>query len=290
MASFMITDQLIEGSVFSDRLGKTRYLNVPDGATPTPAHEVTVRAWSPRSWRRSRRRPTSTVSRRQRSCDNSNVLRMATWGDNMQNSLLFRHTGELAGSRRLLTHHTMAVFAAVSALACLEGCAAFTPVDVAKPSDITLEQATASVADSLVAMKQRLVQDKTQLGLVIDQVDVDLNIAATSNEGGSQDLKIDASKIAMAGFGATADLSATQNSTAQRTNTIHLTFKNIATAPLNCAGLAKVYKQKDTYVLFAAPPAGAGTPAAPANGTSPTGAGGGLATPTNCGLASASAK
>jgi hypothetical protein len=45
MAGFMITVRSIEGGAFGGGLGKTRYLNVPDRATPAPAHEVTLGAW-----------------------------------------------------------------------------------------------------------------------------------------------------------------------------------------------------------------------------------------------------
>jgi len=45
MARSMITVRSIEGAAFGGGLGKARYLNVPDGATPAPAHEVTLSAW-----------------------------------------------------------------------------------------------------------------------------------------------------------------------------------------------------------------------------------------------------
>lgn len=125
---------------------------------------------------------------------------------------------------------------ALTAVLGLPGCAAFTPVEVAKPSDITLVNATTQVAESLVAMKQELDRNKTKVGLIVDQVDVDLAITAGATQGGSQDLKIDASKTMLAGVGLSADIQGSQTSTGQRSNTIHMTFKNIATASLNCIG------------------------------------------------------
>lgn len=136
----------------------------------------------------------------------------------------------------------------------LPGCAAFTPVDVAKPSDITLVAATTQVAESLVAMKAELDRHKTRVGLIVDQVDVDLAVTASATQGGSQDLKIDASKTILAGVGLSADVQGSQTSTGQRSNTIHLTFKNIATAPLNCVGYKGLTgtRQREFHV-YAAP-------------------------------------
>jgi alpha/beta hydrolase family protein DUF900 len=45
MPRFMITVRAIEAGAFGGRLGKIRYLDAPDGVTPAPAHEVTLRAW-----------------------------------------------------------------------------------------------------------------------------------------------------------------------------------------------------------------------------------------------------
>jgi hypothetical protein len=104
----------------------------------------------------------------------------------------------------------------------LPGCAAYTPVDVANPSNISLTQATTQIADSLVAMKRRLDDKRVKLGLIIDQVDVDLNVTASATAGGSQDLKIDAAKTALAGVGLSANVSGQQTSTGSRQNTIRL--------------------------------------------------------------------
>ncbi len=41
----MITVRSIDAGAFGGGLGKIRYLNVPSGATPAPAHEVTLRVW-----------------------------------------------------------------------------------------------------------------------------------------------------------------------------------------------------------------------------------------------------
>lgn len=41
----MITVRSIDGAAFGDGIGAIRYLNVPDGVTPAPAHAVGLRAW-----------------------------------------------------------------------------------------------------------------------------------------------------------------------------------------------------------------------------------------------------
>ncbi len=94
----------------------------------------------------------------------------------------------------------------------LSNCAAFTPVDVAKPSDITLGQATQQVAESFVTMKSYLQDHKTTLGMVLDEVDVDFNVTAGASANGGQDLKIDASNTMLAGVGASAEVSGQQTS------------------------------------------------------------------------------
>ena len=45
MPKFMITVRSIDGAAFGGGLGAIRYLNVPDGVTPAPAHTVGLRAW-----------------------------------------------------------------------------------------------------------------------------------------------------------------------------------------------------------------------------------------------------
>lgn len=132
----------------------------------------------------------------------------------------------------------------------LEGCAAYTPVDVAKPSKIDLVSATTDVARSLVAMRDELKNQDLKTGLIVDQVDVDLNVTASADQGGSQKLTIDAAKTALSGVGLTADVAGTQNSSANKGNTIHITFKNIATACLNAYGLKYANKANPPLVVY----------------------------------------
>lgn len=45
MPKFIVTVRSISGDAFTGGLGAIRYLSVPDGATPTPAHQVARTAW-----------------------------------------------------------------------------------------------------------------------------------------------------------------------------------------------------------------------------------------------------
>jgi hypothetical protein len=45
MTKFFITVRSIAGNQFADGLGSIRYLAVPEGQTPTPAHAIGLRAW-----------------------------------------------------------------------------------------------------------------------------------------------------------------------------------------------------------------------------------------------------
>lgn len=45
MSRFMITVRSVDGAAFGRGLGAIRYLNVPDGVTPTPAHAIALRTW-----------------------------------------------------------------------------------------------------------------------------------------------------------------------------------------------------------------------------------------------------
>src|ERR1700722_7081547 len=60
------------------------------------------------------------------------------------------------------------------------------------------------------------------------------------SQNASQDLKIDAARPALAGVSATGELSGQQTSTAQKGNTIHMVFKSVYTASLNCVGVTRL--------------------------------------------------
>lgn len=125
----------------------------------------------------------------------------------------------------------------------LSGCAAFTPVDVAKPSSITLEEATASVGRSLVSLKNELDNGGVRSGLIIDEVDVNLKVAAAATAGGTQKLTIDVANTALAGVGLGAEVTGQQTSSGNRDNSITLKFRNIYTTQLNKTGEARVKRR-----------------------------------------------
>src|SRR3974390_2140256 len=45
MAKFFITVRSVSGNAFGNGLGAIRYLSVPDGEPPTPAHAINRKAW-----------------------------------------------------------------------------------------------------------------------------------------------------------------------------------------------------------------------------------------------------
>lgn len=132
----------------------------------------------------------------------------------------------------------------------LASCAAFTPVDVAKPSQLTLPEATRQVGQSLVALKRELEANNLQAGLLIDEVEVHLNVTANATQGGTQKLTVDVAKTALAGVGLNAEVTGNQSSTGNRENNITLKFKNIYTATLNKPGTTHIAAGKDRVVIF----------------------------------------
>ena len=147
-------------------------------------------------------------------------------------------------------------FVAISSLA-VANCAAFTPVDVAKPSTITLVDATTEVGRSLVALKRELDHNNMRAGLLIDEVDVNLKVTANATQNGTQKLTVDVANTALAGVGLNAAVTGEQTSTGSRENTITLKFKNIYTASLNKPGSGKLEKDKGGITIYSCAAAGA---------------------------------
>lgn len=129
-------------------------------------------------------------------------------------------------------------------------CAAFTPVDVAKPSSITLVDATREIGRSLVVLKQELDRNHMRAGLLVDEVNATLKVAANAGQGGTQKLTLDAANTALAGVGLGATVTGEQTSTGNRENTISLKFKNIYTASLNAPGTASISKDDGGIEIF----------------------------------------
>lgn len=134
--------------------------------------------------------------------------------------------------------------------AVVSGCAAYTPMDVAKPSNVTLVDATRDVGKSLVALKQELDQNQMKAGLLIDEVNVNLKVTANATQGGTQKLTVDAANTALAGVGLGATVTGEQTSTGYRENTISLKFKNIYTTNLNAPGTTYVGKEGGSITIY----------------------------------------
>lgn len=113
----------------------------------------------------------------------------------------------------------------------LAGCA--TPNQVARPTDISLDQAITSVADSLYSLQTK-TNGRDKIGLIVDEATVEFTIAASANNTTTTGATISA--IQMAGGEAGLSVSNELVNTGTRGNTIKITFKNIATADYSKGG------------------------------------------------------
>ncbi len=117
------------------------------------------------------------------------------------------------------------------------GCASFRPVDVAKPSEITVQAALEDVANGLAEFKKKDIEGKRNYGLLVDEVTVTLNLTAAAND--STKLVVDAGNIKPAGLaGGTANVNYEyiNASNASKGNNVTIKMKNIYTAALNEQG------------------------------------------------------
>ena len=112
----------------------------------------------------------------------------------------------------------------------LAGCGAFTPREVAEPSNVTLRQAVFDVAETLRDVRD-LTPPGKKTGLMADEVTVTFNIAASSTTTNKADLTVSNVPVGNGVLGASAG---TQNvSEANRGNQIVIKFRNIATADMS---------------------------------------------------------
>jgi hypothetical protein len=114
----------------------------------------------------------------------------------------------------------------------LGSCASFSPGQVVKPSDITLDKALQDVAYSLHHVQDKYPPEK-RMGLIADEVTVQFQVAASATNGGSGTLNIAAIPVSAAGGTIGGSLTEQQSANANRGNTITLTFRNLATADLS---------------------------------------------------------
>ena len=106
--------------------------------------------------------------------------------------------------------------------------------EVVKPTDITLDNALSQVVTGIAHVKELEKTSGTQLGSIIDQVDIDFQLAVTGNQ---QD-KLSIAVTAPTGAPVSGSLGASDDSarSANRGSTIHLVLKSVVTAPLNYVG------------------------------------------------------
>ncbi|MBZ3696000.1 hypothetical protein [Phyllobacterium calauticae] len=115
--------------------------------------------------------------------------------------------------------------------AIVSGCS--TPQQVARPSDITLDNAITQVADSLNKIQIRTA-NRQKIGLIVDEATVTFNIAASSTNKSTVSADLSAAPL----VGGKAGLSISNELTNQgnRGNTITVVFKNMGTADYTKGG------------------------------------------------------
>ncbi|MUO42998.1 hypothetical protein [Agrobacterium vitis] len=109
-------------------------------------------------------------------------------------------------------------------------CGTYTPAQVAKPSEVSLRAAVFDVADTLRDVQGRVPPEK-KTGLLVDEVTVVFNVAASATKTDKAGLSISNVPLAAGTVGVTAD---SQNAaTGSRGNTVTIKFKNVATADMS---------------------------------------------------------
>jgi hypothetical protein len=121
----------------------------------------------------------------------------------------------------------------------LASCASFTPSEIVKPSEISLDGAIQDVSKSLHHAQDQYSSDK-RLGLMVDEVQVQFQVAAAASNSGGAQLNVAAIPVSAAGGTIGGSIQGQEGSNANRGNTITVTFKNIASADMT----------KGYYTLF----------------------------------------
>ncbi|WJR66957.1 hypothetical protein QTA58_22660 [Neorhizobium sp. CSC1952] len=109
-----------------------------------------------------------------------------------------------------------------------------TPIQTAKPSDITVRAAVIEVADALYEVQQRAA-NRPKAGMIADEAIIEFNVAAKSTNKATA--SADAKSIPL-GVGGTLGLAVSNEAYTEgsRGNTIKITFKNLATADYSKGG------------------------------------------------------
>lgn len=106
----------------------------------------------------------------------------------------------------------------VAGVLTLSGCGMFSPPPV-RPSDITVEQALASVGDGLAVFKKKLDSNNMKLGMYVDTINLELDL--TTDQKGDGKLSVDFSK----GFQLGPQLGMEQTVDASRGSKLVITLK-----------------------------------------------------------------
>jgi hypothetical protein len=120
----------------------------------------------------------------------------------------------------------------------LAGCGFYLPAEVAKPGDITLENAMKDTGKSLAALRNELRDGGYRSGLIPEEVTVEFKVSAGANADNK--LTIDATQPAKAGAFLLTGLKDefTISNAASRGNTITIKLKSLYTIPANAIALA----------------------------------------------------
>jgi hypothetical protein len=123
----------------------------------------------------------------------------------------------------------------------LSGCAAFTPSDIAQPSEISIQDAMAAAGEGLVRMNQEVRKAGLKFGLIACETTTVFNIAAGAKDSSKlvMDLKLSPgpglpTPILTGTAGANTEY--VQASDATRGNQITIRMVNVACLPNNVLG------------------------------------------------------
>lgn len=132
----------------------------------------------------------------------------------------------------------------------LAGCASMRPVDVAKPSEVTIQSALRDVALGLQEFRSLNIANKTNYGLLVDEVTIILKVTASAKDSSKLVVNVSDVKPAFIAPGILkSDLTFDGSSDGTRDNTITIKLKNMYTAQLNARGIgAKLTNGSDGQV------------------------------------------
>jgi hypothetical protein len=111
----------------------------------------------------------------------------------------------------------------------IQGCASFSPGQIVKPSEVTLEQALTSLGTGLSAM--HMAQAGLRTGLLPAEVTVSFNLGVSANDSSKLTLDFSRASEAAVKVGAEAGLEVEQSSQGSRANAITVKFVNLLTLP-----------------------------------------------------------